>query len=109
MSLTFERLREANVLRQNEWPGTKARSPVLFRAVELGGEVGEALNIVKKLEREALGYAGSRATVDDLADELADVVICVELLAERYGVDMGEATIRKFNVTSERMGLETRL
>lgn len=109
MSLTFERLREANIARQAEWPGVKTRSPILFRAVELGGEVGEALNIVKKLEREQLGYAGSRSTVADLADELADVVICVELLAERYGIDVGDATIRKFNVTSDRMGLETKL
>jgi len=41
---------------------------LLFRGVELGGEAGEALNVIKKLERERLGWRGSRATPEQLAD-----------------------------------------
>lgn len=93
-------LRTANVERQKLW-GTK---DPMFAAVELGGEVGEALNVVKKLERERLGMAGSRATVEDLADELGDIVICCDLLAARYGINLERATARKFNKTSRKMG-----
>lgn len=72
-------LRPANIARQAEWQGG-VDTPLAFRIMELGGEVGEALNIAKKLARERLGLVGSRATVADLASELADVVICADLV-----------------------------
>jgi len=68
------KLRKANIARDAEWNPDKKITP-LFRGVELAGEVGEALNIIKKLERERMGIGGSRASVGDLADELADVLI----------------------------------
>lgn len=105
--MKYYKLTQANAARQKEWnPDGKEVSP-LFTATELGGEVGEALNIVKKLEREKLGLKGSRATVEELADELADVVICADLLAQQYGIDLTEATIKKFNATSHKHGFET--
>lgn len=79
----FNTLRAANTVRQLEWdPNSQITG--LYRAVELAGEVGEACNIVKKLERERLGLPGSRGHVDDLGDELADVFICIDLLAAGY-------------------------
>jgi len=101
-------LRQANLDRQWEWFGEENTS-VLFRAIELAGEVGEACNIVKKLERARMGKAGSRATIAQLADELADVIICVDLLAQEFGIDMRVAVPQKFNATSERYGLKTRM
>lgn len=77
---TYKKLREANEARQREWDSGNAIS-LMYRCNELAGEVGEVCNIIKKLERERLGIVGSRATVDELADELADVVICCDLLA----------------------------
>ena len=82
---------------------------MMFDAVELGGEVGELLNVVKKLEREERGWRGSRAGPDDFADECADVLICLDKLARRRGVDLVAATVRKFNATSEKVGLPHRL
>lgn len=70
----------ANVARQKEWDASNGLD-IDFFGVELAGEVGEACNIIKKLERERLGLRGSRATVQDLADELADVIICTDLIA----------------------------
>ena len=102
------RLRAASVCRQREWDGAGCLTPS-FRGCELAGEVGEALNIVKKLERARLGIGGSRAVVADLAKELADVVICVDLIAMEYGIDLAEAVVDKFNETSEKYGLATRL
>lgn len=80
-----------------------------FRAMELGGEVGEALNEAKKLVREANGWPGSRSSKEKLAEELADVVICADLLAMTAGVDLGEAVRAKFNATSDKVGLNTKL
>jgi hypothetical protein len=55
---------------------------LLYRAVELGGEAGECLNVVKKLERKRLGIAG---------------------------IDLEAALVRKFNTSSEKLGAETRM
>lgn len=82
---------------------------IMFDAVELGGEVGELLNVVKKLEREDRGWRGSRAGINDFADKCADVLICLDKLARRRGIDLAEATIAKFNATSEKVGLPHRL
>lgn len=104
----YTTLRAANIARQIEWQAGRDL-PLLFRAVELAGEAGEACNIVKKLVREQLGVRGPRATVDQLADELADVVICTDLVALNIGINLDTAVIAKFNATSEKVGLATRM
>ena len=102
------KLREANILRQNEWQ--KGESVDLsFRGNELAGETGEACNVIKKLERERLGYVGSRATVEDLADELADIIICVDLVAEKLNIDLSKSIVNKFNKTSQKYNLMVKL
>lgn len=106
--MSFENLRAANAKRQQEWDRDN-QITLSYRGTELGGEVGEALNIIKKLERERLGIRGSRATVEDLAEELADVIICCDLIAMATGIDLKKAVEDKFNKTSEKVGLQTRL
>jgi NTP pyrophosphatase (non-canonical NTP hydrolase) len=106
--MCFEKLRAANAKRQQEWD-RDGQITLSYRGMELGGEVGEALNIIKKLERERLGIRGSRATVEELAEELADVIICCDLIAMATGIDLADAVERKFNKTSEKVGLETRV
>lgn len=111
-NFAFTSLRAANVARQKEWDSdSKISGPLgkLWRANELSGECGEASNVVKKLVREELNIRGSRATVEQLAEELADVVICADLLAQEYGINLDEAVRAKFNATSEKVGLRTRL
>lgn len=104
----YTTLRAANVARQLEWDN-EGRIDAAYRGNELAGEVGEACNVIKKLERERRGIRGSRATVAELADELADVVICADLIAMQYGIDLDAAVARKFNATSEKVALDTRL
>lgn len=104
----FNALRAANMLRQEEWD-RDSKITLEYRGNELGGECGEALNEIKKLARERIGIRGSRTTVEKLADELADVVICVDLVCMMVGVDMFAAVRRKFNSTSEKNDLKTRL
>lgn len=125
----FESLRYHNNVRQHEWDSDN-QITLAYRGNEFGGETGEALeeaigrlldmlrlskaagkvqNIVKKLEREALGIAGSRATKQSLADELADVLICVDLIAMKEDIDLWQAVKSKFNATSQKVGLKTEI
>lgn len=81
----FHTLREANIARQAEWdPSDKV--DLSWRCNELAGEAGEVCNVLKKLHRERVGLPGSRATKDQLAEELADTVICVDLAALTAGL-----------------------
>jgi NTP pyrophosphatase (non-canonical NTP hydrolase) len=107
-TIDFETLRKANKTRQREWDVDSVIS-LEYRGNELAGEAGEACNVIKKLVRERLGIKGSRATPEQLAEELADVIICVDLVAMHAGIDLGLAVVSKFNATSEKVGLATRI
>jgi hypothetical protein len=124
---TYPTLREAVAARMAEWDGQAKQEPSLsYCGNELAGEAGEAMeaaldviefgavigrasNIIKKIDREMLGMPGSRASVDDLADELADAMICIRRLEVRLGLGLDAAVVRKFNSKSEELGLKTRV
>lgn len=101
-------LRAANEARQLEWDPTN-QITLSYRGNELGGEVGEAQNVIKKLERERFGMPGSRDTLEHLAEELANVIICADLIAMHVGIDLEAAVVAKFNSTSEKYGLNVRM
>lgn len=106
--MDLHEIRTANLARHVEW--AKGNDiPLSFRGVELAGEVGEACNEIKKLERTRIGIAGGKEGLADLKEELADVLICVDLIAMDLEIDLGEAVRSKFNKTSEKLGLKTRL
>jgi len=107
-SLSLIDLRMADIAREKVWDPDDLIT-LTYRSTELAGEVGEACNVVKKLERERLGIRGSRATKEQLAEELADVIICVDLLAMEFNIDLSEAVRAKFNATSVKYDLPTRL
>lgn len=107
-NITFEGLRKANITRDKEWnPGNQLS--LSYQGNELAGEVGELCNVLKKLERERLGLVGSRATKEQALQELADVIICADLIAMSLGIDLGLAVTEKFNLTSAKYGLLTRV
>jgi NTP pyrophosphatase (non-canonical NTP hydrolase) len=106
--LDFETLRHASSERQKEWDADN-KVDLTYRSNELAGEVGELCNVVKKIVRERLGIRGTRDTIEHLAEELADVVICADLLAMHEGIDLGESVRAKFNATSEKYGLKERI
>lgn len=70
------------------------------------GELGELANLIKKIERGDFTLEDVR---QEVADELADVQIYLDILAFRCGVDLAEATVSKFNRTSERVGSDVRI
>lgn len=104
--LTFNALRGANRNRQKEWPGSE-QADTAFRAIELAGEAGEVSEAVKKFLRAELGIKGSTATRDDIASEMGDLLVALDLLADSLGINLGEAARAKFNATSEKYGMRT--
>lgn len=78
-------LRAANEARQAEWDPT-GKVDLAWRINELAGEVGEVCNLLKKIHRERLGIKGSRATKEQVSEELADVMICIDLTAITAGL-----------------------
>jgi len=107
--ITLEALREANIRRAVEWHGESGAPSIEYRFMELAGEVGEACNAQKKLSRTDMGVRGGTEGLEHLTEELADVLICLDLVAMDLGIDLGEAVRAKFNKTSEKYGLASRL
>ena len=117
MTEFYDNLRDANLARQAIWAGGKAMD-LSFRGMELAGEVGELLNKVKKLVRFYKGIQGNRYTDSgdiemdlkkDIADELADVIICTDLLAMDMDIDLRRAVMAKFNATSDKHKMNVKL
>lgn len=81
--------------------------------VALVGEVGELANVMKKLNRIRDGIAGNKETEEELkaalAKEIGDIPPYLDLLAQRYNLDVSSCTINKFNDVSKRMGFPERL
>ena len=104
----FDTLRSANRRRQKQWD-PESKLDLAFKLLEMAGEAGEACNVGKKLLRQSLGLPGSRATLNDLAEELADVVVTADLVADIAGINLKQAIRRKFNKTSEKVGFHVHL
>jgi len=98
---------EAIETRTNEWGGEEKSA--LFKACEMGGEAGEVLNEVKKLERARIGMKGGKEGLSDLADEIGDVIVSTLILADHYGLDVVACAALKFNKTSAKHGFKTRV
>lgn len=81
----------------------------------MGGECGEALNVIKKLRRLECGMPPGPDDPPEpelkkmLADELADTFLYLDLLASFYDVDLPAAIVSKFNRVSARQGFPERL
>ena len=109
----FQELKNALTTRKAEWfkdNPDRLESPSLsFRAMELGGEAGEVLNECKKLERTRLGMVGGKTDTSDLADELGDLIITAQLVASKADIDLDEAVRCKFNKTSDKHGMSTKM
>ncbi len=111
--LTFAALRQANLARIplfKNAKGEQAHSQSDGSDWSLAewcnavcGELGEAANIIKKIGRGDFTLDEAR---EELAKEYADIVVYLDILAMRTGVDLGDATVKKFNEVSERVGCE---
>lgn len=72
------------------------------------GELGEAANIVKKLNRVRDGIPGNTEDAETLrsrlAEELADIAIYLDLMAQAAGFDLETIREEKFRKTSRKIG-----
>lgn len=72
------------------------------------GELGEAANVAKKLNRVRDGIKGNNKTEAELramfADEIADAFIYLDLMAQSQGIKLEDAIVSKFNATSNKIG-----
>lgn len=109
--LNLADLREANLARVGKFKNSKGElahtekdgsdwSPAQWLQATVG-ELGEFANVRKKFER---GDITKEEFQIEASEELADVQTYLDLLAYHNGVDLSEATIRKFNQVSERIG-----
>jgi NTP pyrophosphatase (non-canonical NTP hydrolase) len=89
VSIDFQALRAANAHRQSEWSGHE-HADIEFRALEVADEAGEVMGAVKKLVRARRGIQGSTMTLEDVADEIGDTVIALDLLACDLGLELSE-------------------
>lgn len=114
--LTFRALRDANVARiptfrnkQGELAHSKPDGSDWTPAQWLQavvGELGEYANIRKKYER---GDIGEEEFTKLAASELADVQTYLDILAFQLKINLGQATMDKFNEVSIRVGSPVRL
>lgn len=114
--LTFHALRAANVARMpmfknkhgqfaHSEPDGSDWSPAQWLQATVG-ELGEYANIRKKFER---GDLSESEFIELAANELADVQTYLDILAFRLGIDLGKATMDKFNEVSDRIGCSVKL
>lgn len=103
-NLSFRDLRQVNVARCADVFHEPDSWSLERWALAMIGEAGEVCNAVKKIIRE-----DGTGSVDDLAEELADVIIYCDLLAARARIDLDEAIRRKFNKVSAKRGSGLRL
>ncbi len=115
--LTFAWLRQQNLARCNEsFRNIDSWTPTDW-ACAVAGECGELCNLVKKMLRlsshnEWVAKPEDRRQEDLLrraAEEMADLVIYVDLLAARLRIDLGPEIQQKFNRTSEEQHSDRRL
>lgn len=107
MTLTFKEVQAATVLRcERHYFPLHHWSPMQWGCA-LGGEAGEALNILKKMERDNL--ASDPVALKALGDELGDIVIYAVSTAARMGLDLGECVSRKWNEDAAKIGSPERL
>lgn len=115
-TMTFTELRDANLSRCAKWhPGGLNEWSLSDWFTATMGELGEAANIGKKLNRLRDGMAGNKPGENEaylrgaLADEIADVAIYLDILAASEGINLARAIASKFNRTSEKVGFSERL
>lgn len=85
----------------NSWTGSDWMVAVF-------GELGEAANVLKKLNRVRDGIPGNKETLEQLqvkfARELADAYIYLDLLCQSFGIDLEDSVNFVFEAKSQEIG-----
>ena len=114
--LTFRELQRENVARVPSFGmDLETWSPMEW-CCAASGELGELANVLKKRQRKPhptlpnCDVTGKPTpTLKDAADEIADTIIYLDLLASRLGIDVSNAVRSKWNEVSAKMKHDRRL
>lgn len=78
----------------------------------MAGEAGEACNIMKKMHRGDFSELSEEAQEGAklmLAEELADIIIYIDLIAKKENINLEKAIVNKFNKVSDEHGCDIKL
>lgn len=110
-TLTFREFSKANLARCESPQGFKHALSSWTASdwmTAFMGEVGEAANIVKKLNRYRDGVPGNKeseaALRDKLRKELGDAFVYLDLMCQSQGFTVDEAAVEVFNAKSAEIG-----
>lgn len=103
MGLDLSVLRSTNIKRCADAFGPLEEWTETDWGCALSGEVGELCNLLKKRRR------GEPIDVNEVKKEIADVLIYLDLLSARIGIDLSQAVVQKFNEVSDRRGSKIKL
>lgn len=110
---SLARLRAANLVRLPKFGHGNIHSLGAWGPMQWGcavaGEVGELCNVLKKYERQMPTDPDRDTLTADIGEEIADVVIYLDLLAAYFAMDMRRLIESKFNKTSKKHHLPDRL
>lgn len=96
---TLELLAVLNPVRCQAWNYTVYDKSPLSWACKAAGEAGELCQAVAYFEDGKPGV-----TKETIAKEAADVIVYIDLLCARYGIDLCEAIKSKFDEVSDIVG-----
>ena len=114
LGLTFHQLARANITRCYRWHDPAGWSPQMW-GLAACGEAGEMANALKKLHRHDEGIqqnadSPDRAVlVQNVATEIGDTVVYLDLLAQRLGLRLEDCVRDTFNRISVRENFPDRL
>jgi len=116
MAMTFGQFSEANRARCEDAKGFNhplngwSASDWMTALV---GELGEAANVIKKLNRVRDGVPGNKQTEAELRDmlrkELGDTFVYLDLLCQSLGFSIADAAAEVFNSKSAEIGYPAKL
>jgi NTP pyrophosphatase (non-canonical NTP hydrolase) len=99
MSEFLDSLRAANIQRDKEALGNCLQSwTERDWACLFAGEAGELVGAISDAHR------GKPVVPEDIADEAADVLVCLDLLCAAHDIDLIAATQKKFEAVSKKVG-----
>jgi NTP pyrophosphatase (non-canonical NTP hydrolase) len=111
MKLDLQKFREINVERAKEGFRCYDNQPITYWTTALAGEVGELCNMIKKMQRVAVGgidggssYSAKDITPEKLREEIGGIAIYLDLLASLLGISLEEAIMETFDAKSRQLG-----
>ena len=101
--MEFEELRRQNIARCHDiYPKMYSVVPERLAGL-LAVHIGELCGFLKSLK------AGEEIDVHDMGQQIAEAIICADVLCWRFDIALGDAIIERFNANAEKHGSAVRL